>query len=31
MQKCTLGEFIATAALFTPLFLMMFWGLLKWL
>lgn len=29
MQKVTFGEFIATAALFTPLFLMILWGILK--
>lgn len=29
MQKETLGEFIATVAFFTPLFVMMLWGLLR--
>ena len=29
MQKCTIGEFIATAAFFTPLIIMMLWGVLK--
>lgn len=29
MQKCTIGEFIATTALFAPFVLMIIWGILR--